>query len=208
MALIPFPNGLHIVGFDWRVADAGSVVVESAYAPTDFVVGAGYSRLAGTIHVKAAGFREEGLLQSWHHQLAGDDNECFLPFDREWNGGVFPFGTTFQAGAAADAMAGELEASSVTLNYALPSGFGVSDIDLQVGSHLTLGTQTVATVTEVTTAATATQAVVVMIPRVVAGAVSVREAVVKARLRGSQVRLFRGQSGFLYSTGYPWREVA
>ena len=208
MALIPFPNGVHVVGFDYRTDDAGSTIVESAYAATDFAVGSGFSRLAGTIHLKAADFREEGLLQAFHRQLQGDANSCFLPFDREWNGGVFPFGTTFQSGAAVDAMAGELEASTVTLNYTLPSGMDASDVDLQVGSHLTLGTQTVGTVLSVTTAATASRAVVVMIPRVTAGAVSVREAVVKARLRGSQVRLYRGQSGIMYTTGYPWREVA
>ena len=207
MALVTFPR-VTVVGFDWREDDTGTVVFESAYAPTDFIVGAGTTRLAGTIHLKAADEEEEGLLQAFHRQLAGDDNEVFIPFDREWNGGVFPTGTVFGSAQASDTTVGTIDASSLALSYTLPSGSTASDVDLAVGSHLTVGTQQLVTCVRVTTAADTDSAVVTVIPQVTAGAAAVREAVVKARLRASQVRLYRGQDGFMYTTGYPWREVA
>ena len=180
----------------------------SAYAPTDFIVGAGFARLAGTVTLQAGDPAEEGALQAFHRLLQGDSGTTMLPFDREWNGGVFPTGTVFGSAQASDTAIGTVEASTLVLNYTLPSGSTTDDVDLGEGSHLTLGADTLATVALVTAAATATTATVTVFPQVTAGATSVREAVVKARLLGSQSVLRRGPSGVLLPIQYAWRQVA
>ena len=206
MAVVPFPR-VTVVDFQWRVDDPGRVVYENAYGPDDFLVGAGWTRKAGSITLEAGDLAEEGELEAFLHLLNGDDNEVTIPWDREWNGpGAFPFGTTFQVGSAADATWQGIEASRVVLNYKLPSDATASDIDLAKGSKLIVQ-QTFVNVVEAPADPGEATSTVTVVPRLTTGAAGAKEAEVKTRLLAASALLQRSTSGFLQPLTLAWREI-
>ena len=207
MAEIAFPT-CTVNSFAYRVDDSGRTRYESAYGPQDYVVGPGWSRLAGSIGFTPMSDAEDAALQAFLLDLDGDsDDHVYLPWFRDagrGGEGVFPPGTTFNVTAAADSGTDE---TAVQFAASMDKRYTDADVFMHVGAVLTLNDVLVRVRT--VNSYGGGDASLVVFPRVPSASPNVvREGRVKARLAASTALLGRtgkvpGRNPILI----PWVEV-
>ena len=197
--------------FGFRVDDFGRVRYESPYANADFTTGPGRTRLAGRVRFAPMTWAEDAALQGFLLDLDGDSTDhVYLPWFRDGGRdgeGVFPFGTTFAVTSLADATRGARETTRLNATYTLPSDASEDQVELHVGSVMTLNDTLVRFVVGGVVQGGGS-IVAHVFPRVESASPNVlREGRVKARIRASRTLLERsGQTG-LDPIVLPWVEV-
>ena len=213
MATIDFP-ACSIAGFNLGVSDQGRVRYTSQYTPSEFVVDAGFTRLAGWARFAPATWAEDADLLRFILEVGMDGaNDTMVPIfqdkHRQGEGFVFPFGTTFAAPTVADS--GD-DATAITFGFTVPNRGSLSQIELHKGAVLTLNGTLVYFTADPTYAPPATGVVGavsgVVKPRVASASPNViSEAVVKARFRESQAGVSRTTKAGLDPIQMSWTQV-
>lgn len=121
MATVAFPPNVGVERFSWRVDAPGRRVIESPYGPSDFVVGAGWTRLAGTVTLAPGSDADDHELAAFLGALDGDDNDVLMPL-----GGALFVGAAFSETTATVANTVR-DASRATSALALASPVTVNE---------------------------------------------------------------------------------
>ena len=206
MAEIAFPS-VTVSGFQMRVDDSGRRYYDSPFSPESYLVGPGWTRLAGSITFTPMSFIEDAALQAFLLDLDGDSNDhVFLPWFRDQGRGgegVFPPGTTFSAPTVANS---GLDETSLSFTATFDKRYSDDDVFMHVGAVLTLN-GTLVRVRTVTSYGGG-DARLVVFPRVESASPNVvTEGRIKARLTASTALLGRsGKLGFGPIT-IPWVQV-